>query len=120
MSRSMVGKFPETAGVPAFPTFAVLFGPLIDDIETVAGGADKGTGATSDTAEGGVIPERVFKMIIQPPLDFFQIERGESGGGTGNRYDIPRLGKQYHAVTNEDLTLFTANFAQIPPVGNRS
>ena len=63
------GNSPESAGIPAFAAFTGFLGPLVNDVETVAGGADKSAGAATDTAYGNAIPERIFKVTVQPTFD---------------------------------------------------
>ena len=54
--RGVVGELPETASVPVFPALAGFFGPLVDDVETVAGRADEGAGPAADATDGNGIP----------------------------------------------------------------
>ena len=69
VSRGVVGEFPEAAGIPVLSPFACFLGSFVNDVEAVAGRADKGAGAATDTAYGNAIPERIFKVTVQPTFD---------------------------------------------------
>jgi len=92
--RGVMGKLPEAAGVPAFSSFSPLLGPLIHDVETVAGRTDKGAGAAADTPGGDGVPGGILEMLFQPDLDLLQIKRLVAGGGERELRGVTRLAEQ--------------------------
>ena len=115
VSRGMVGKLPEAAGIPAFTALTLLFSSFINDIETVAGGADKGAGTAADAAGGDGIPGRVFKMLIQPRLDLFQIELLRLRFGQRQRSGNARFGKQPRVAVDQRFPLVTVALTTVAP-----
>ncbi len=88
VAGGMVGELPETAGIPVLAPLAAFLRPLVNDVETVAGRADKGTGAAADTAGGDGVPGRVFEVLVQPGLDLFQIEFLHLRHGQGEGFAV--------------------------------
>ena len=107
-------EFPEAAGIPVLPALAALLGPFVDDVEAVAGGADKGAGAATDAAGGDGIPGRVFEVFVQPRLDLLQVEGFGPRFGQRNCFCVVRFAEEAGVAVDQCFALVAESFAGVP------
>jgi len=65
----MHGELAEAAGVPVLAPAAAPLAAFVDDVETVAGRAEEGTGAAAGAAAGDLLPHGMLEVAIQPGAD---------------------------------------------------